>query len=141
MSTVADPVKTAAEYWYASSATHVSLFLKRIRIHRSSSARIDSYWTIAAFGVYTLTSCVTCTGDLMFLAAILYYDFGLTIGAEVEYFWKSANLSLVSTLFVINRYYGLLGPLPIIAEYFLDISEHVSTHEPQGKHDSASPSL
>lgn len=62
---------------------------------------------------------------MTFPVVILYYDYMLTIVAEVEYFWKSASFSIVSVLFVIIRYYGLMGPLPVIIEYFADIPEHV----------------
>ncbi|KAI0647197.1 hypothetical protein C8Q79DRAFT_611506 [Trametes meyenii] len=49
---------------------------------------------------------------------LLYYDFCLTFTAEVERFWKTARLSLFSALFVLNRYLGLLGPIPVMLEYF-----------------------
>ncbi|KAI0831457.1 hypothetical protein BC628DRAFT_1415955 [Trametes gibbosa] len=58
----------------------------------------------------------------------LYYDYLLTFSDEVEYFWKSANLSIISVLFVVNRYLGLLGPLPLILEYFVDLPEHTYTY-------------
>ena len=45
---------------------------------------------------------------------------------EIEHFWRTANVSLVSILFVLNRYYGLIGTLPLIFEYLVNISEHVS---------------
>ncbi|TBU35842.1 hypothetical protein BD311DRAFT_647487, partial [Dichomitus squalens] len=57
--------------------------------------------------------------------AILFYDFSLTFSTEVEYFWKSANISLFSVLFAANRYFGLLGPIPTIFEYFTSPSEQV----------------
>ncbi|KAI0807439.1 hypothetical protein C8Q74DRAFT_1227641 [Fomes fomentarius] len=63
-------------------------------------------------------NCLTLVGF-----AILYYDYTLTISNEIDFFWKSANVSLVSALFVIIRYYGLLGAVPLIVEYFADLSE------------------
>ncbi|EJF65977.1 hypothetical protein DICSQDRAFT_177373 [Dichomitus squalens LYAD-421 SS1] len=57
--------------------------------------------------------------------ALLYYDYALTLGDEVEYFWKSAGFSLSSTLFVFNRYFGLIGTFPIVFEYFAHLPEHV----------------
>ncbi|PIL24117.1 hypothetical protein GSI_13869 [Ganoderma sinense ZZ0214-1] len=54
---------------------------------------------------------------------VLYYDYALTFTDEVNYFWKSASLSVFSTLFVLNRYLGLIGTIPIIVEYFADIPE------------------
>ncbi|EIW60023.1 uncharacterized protein TRAVEDRAFT_70524 [Trametes versicolor FP-101664 SS1] len=53
----------------------------------------------------------------------LYYDYLLTLSDEIEHFWKSANLSIMSVLFVVNRYFGLLGPIAVVIEYFGDISE------------------
>ncbi|KAI0647191.1 hypothetical protein C8Q79DRAFT_925791 [Trametes meyenii] len=57
------------------------------------------------------------------LAAILYYDYFLTVIDEVEHFWKSATLSPVSVLFAVNRYLGLLAPVAIAVEYFGNSSE------------------
>ena len=42
-----------------------------------------------------------------FIPAILYYDYTLTLGDEIDYFWNTAKMSLVSTLFVLNRYLHL----------------------------------
>ncbi|TBU49953.1 hypothetical protein BD309DRAFT_946572 [Dichomitus squalens] len=53
--------------------------------------------------------------------SILYYDYLLTFGDEVGHFWGKAKMSLVSVLFVFNRYLGLLGPIPVIAEFFMDL--------------------
>ncbi|KAI9065135.1 hypothetical protein FKP32DRAFT_1568491, partial [Trametes sanguinea] len=57
--------------------------------------------------------------------AILYYDYLLTLFDEIDYFWKSANVSLVSVLFVIIRYVGLLAPIPVAIEYLADLPEIV----------------
>ena len=57
---------------------------------------------------------------------ILYYDFALTLVSEIEFFWMSTNWSIVSVLFVVNRYFGLLGTIPLALEYFGTLSEHVS---------------
>ncbi|TBU63740.1 hypothetical protein BD310DRAFT_915825 [Dichomitus squalens] len=51
--------------------------------------------------------------------SILYYDYLLTFGDEVAHFWGKAKMSLVSVLFVFNRYLGLLGPVPVITEFFM----------------------
>ena len=58
--------------------------------------------------------------------AILYYDFALTLVSEIEFFWTSANWSIISVLFVVNRYFGLIGAIPLGFEYFGTASEHVS---------------
>ncbi|KAI0362266.1 hypothetical protein OH77DRAFT_1515541 [Trametes cingulata] len=54
------------------------------------------------------------------LAALmmLYYDYCLTFSAEVERFWANARLSFASVLFVLNRYLGIFGPIPVLFEYF-----------------------
>ncbi|KAI0647196.1 hypothetical protein C8Q79DRAFT_1009322 [Trametes meyenii] len=54
--------------------------------------------------------------------AMLYYDYCLTFSMEVERFWRSARLSPVSILFVLNRYLGLLGPVPVLVEYLWNLS-------------------
>ncbi|CDO72854.1 hypothetical protein BN946_scf185002.g39 [Trametes cinnabarina] len=54
---------------------------------------------------------------------ILYYDYLLTVFDEIEYFWKSANLSVVSILFAIVRYLGLLGTIPVGLEYYANLPE------------------
>ncbi|KAI0362263.1 hypothetical protein OH77DRAFT_38378 [Trametes cingulata] len=54
---------------------------------------------------------------------LLYYDYVLTVFNEFQYFWRSANMSIISVLFAVNRYLGLLGPIPIAVEYFADLSE------------------
>ncbi|KAI0780787.1 hypothetical protein BD413DRAFT_608031 [Trametes elegans] len=59
---------------------------------------------------------------------VLYYDYSLTLFDEIEFFWKSANRSLVTVLFVINRYLGLLGPIPTALEYFTDLPEKACSY-------------
>ncbi|PIL24118.1 hypothetical protein GSI_13870 [Ganoderma sinense ZZ0214-1] len=56
--------------------------------------------------------------------AILFYDYTLTFSTEVECFWKSTHISFFSVLFVLNRYFGLLGAIPTIFEYFGSPSEN-----------------
>ena len=60
-------------------------------------------------------------------AAILYYDYAVTFFSEVQYYWMSASPSISFLLFVVNRYIGILGPIPVFFEYFSELSEHVST--------------
>ncbi|TFK83480.1 hypothetical protein K466DRAFT_498414 [Polyporus arcularius HHB13444] len=78
-------------------------------LRRASSVRFNNYLTLVGL-------------------TVLYYDYCLTFFSEVELFWKSANVSTVSVLFVIIRYYGLVGPIPLIFEYFVDLPEDVSCH-------------
>ena len=87
---------------------------------------MDNYWALAALGECTRGELVTnLTPSIL---ALLYYDYFLTFTAEIEHFWKSAKLSPAAALFVIVRYYGLLGTLPLIVEYFADIPEWVSAY-------------
>ncbi|KAI0752133.1 hypothetical protein C8Q74DRAFT_1373916 [Fomes fomentarius] len=54
--------------------------------------------------------------------AILYYDFVLTIPQEVDRYWKR-RLSWGSALFFLNRYSSVLSHIPIIYEYYWDVSQ------------------
>ena len=56
---------------------------------------------------------------------MLYYDYTLTLSSEIEHFWKRARFSLVSVLFVVNRYLGLLGSIPVAMEYFVHFKPEV----------------
>ena len=60
--------------------------------------------------------------------AILYYDYALTVMSEIQYFWSPPSFSPSFILFVISRYFGLLGPIPVFFEYFGIFPEHVSIH-------------
>ncbi|EED85708.1 predicted protein [Postia placenta Mad-698-R] len=52
-------------------------------------------------------------------AALLYYDYTLTLSMEYEQFWKQQKrLSLVAVLIVLNRYVSLLGEIPVIIFIF-----------------------
>lgn len=53
----------------------------------------------------------------------------MTFLSEVEYYWIPAKPSLSFFLFVINRYIGILGPIPVFFEYFAEVSEHVSVSD------------
>lgn len=58
-------------------------------------------------------------------AALLYYDFVLTIPQEVERYWER-KFSLPSFLFFLNRYMSVLCHIPVIIEFFGVIPESVS---------------
>ncbi|KAH9039464.1 hypothetical protein EDB83DRAFT_1718881 [Lactarius deliciosus] len=50
-----------------------------------------------------------------FPVAILYYDYALTLSREVEYFWPNPyRTGWVSSIFFLNRYFSILGHIPII---------------------------
>ncbi|TFK83482.1 hypothetical protein K466DRAFT_655206 [Polyporus arcularius HHB13444] len=68
----------------------------------------------------TLASSVRWNNSLAMVAlTMLYYDYSLTLSMELDRFWKRARFSLVSILFVVNRYLGLLGSIPVALEYFV----------------------
>ncbi|KAI0807435.1 hypothetical protein C8Q74DRAFT_1362937 [Fomes fomentarius] len=58
--------------------------------------------------------------------ALLYYDYALTISDELEYYWSPPSLSLSFALFVLNRYVGLLGSIPVFFEYTMAFAEQVA---------------
>ncbi|KAI0029567.1 hypothetical protein K488DRAFT_56100, partial [Vararia minispora EC-137] len=52
--------------------------------------------------------------------AILYYDYILTLPAEIEYIWLSGRLlSFPSAIFIVNRYLALVSHIPYIYESFV----------------------
>jgi len=54
---------------------------------------------------------------------ILYLDYCSTLPGEVERFWERFTWSWASALFLVNRYLSILGAIPVLLEYFGDISE------------------
>jgi hypothetical protein len=63
--------------------------------------------------------------------ALLVYDYFLTLGSEIERFWKGGfdrGLNWASFLFFANRYLALLGYIPVTLELFnqIDIDPTVS---------------
>ncbi|KAI0780785.1 hypothetical protein BD413DRAFT_11745 [Trametes elegans] len=74
----------------------------------------------------SLTSSIRLNNSLAVASmSLLYYDYFLTLSMEVEYFWRCARLSSASILFLLNRYLGLLGPIPIMVEYFGKVTPQV----------------
>ncbi|TDL24510.1 hypothetical protein BD410DRAFT_786014 [Rickenella mellea] len=53
--------------------------------------------------------------------SIFYYDFVLTFGEEVEYFWRP-KLGVVSLFFLVNRYLSFFGIIPLYLGEFRDWS-------------------
>jgi hypothetical protein len=51
--------------------------------------------------------------------ALLVYDYFLTLGSEIERFWRGtffSGLNWASFLFFANRYLGLVGYIPLALE-------------------------
>ncbi|OCH89167.1 hypothetical protein OBBRIDRAFT_794523 [Obba rivulosa] len=55
--------------------------------------------------------------------SILYYEYLATLSLEVKVYWKRGALSFAAILYTLNRYLALLGGVPIIFEFFGDMSE------------------
>ena len=62
--------------------------------------------------MWSFSSEAYCGGSL----AILYYDYALTFAREVEYFWPNPHRagSWISVIFFLNRYFAILGHIPIL---------------------------
>ena len=58
-------------------------------------------------------------------AAILYFDFFLTLPAEVDRYWTGNGCSWASLLFFMNRYMSIFCHIPIIYEFFWSMPESV----------------
>ncbi|RPD77000.1 hypothetical protein L226DRAFT_521662 [Lentinus tigrinus ALCF2SS1-7] len=56
------------------------------------------------------------------VSALLYYDYTLTVGAEIERFWYR-SWSVVSFGFFLNRYLSLLGHIPVMYELYASMSQ------------------
>jgi Family of unknown function (DUF6533) len=51
---------------------------------------------------------------------ILFYDYLLTLPAEVDRFWHPRSHTWASTVFLANRYLALLGHIPLFIRVFED---------------------
>ncbi|KZT28161.1 hypothetical protein NEOLEDRAFT_1176305 [Neolentinus lepideus HHB14362 ss-1] len=56
--------------------------------------------------------------------SILYYDYALTIGIEVDRFW-SPRWNWASFLFYLNRYLGIFGHIPVALQLFREFSSEM----------------
>ncbi|KAG6333075.1 hypothetical protein ID866_6010 [Astraeus odoratus] len=63
--------------------------------------------------------------NVLWTTAILYYDYTLTIGREIDLFWKwpRPSQALPSVLFIANRYITLIGHLPVLAYSFAQLDD------------------
>lgn len=59
-------------------------------------------------------------------AAILYYDYMITLGEEVTCFWRRRERNWTDVLFFTNRYVQLFGTAGMILETFGEITQRVS---------------
>ena len=123
-----DSMNASAESLYViHTPLHYRTFIALLTHAPSISAvRIDTSLTLAAFCEHMNF----LFGGMVVLsrryAAILYYDYALTVFSEIEYFWNPPSFSPSFALFAVSRYFGLLGPIPVFFEYFGVYPEHVS---------------
>ena len=66
-------------------------------------------------------NCITC------LLGILYYDYFITLGMEIELYWRKP-MSLGSFGFFLNRYLSVLGYIPAMIEFYGSIRFVVSCY-------------
>ena len=52
-------------------------------------------------------------------AAVLTYEYFLTLSIEIERFWSAKRLTWAIFFFFFNRYFTLLGHIPLMVEHFL----------------------
>ena len=64
------------------------------------------------------------------LAALLLYDYTLTIGREIELFWKRSRTSWTFSLFIANRYITLFGHVLPLVYSFWPYSDFSVCHDP-----------
>ena len=62
----------------------------------------------------------------MLLSAIVFYDYMLTFGGEIELIWKGHRRSWPFVLFIAVRYITIMGHFPAFAYSFLHLSHSVS---------------
>lgn len=57
--------------------------------------------------------------------AILYFDYFLTLPAEVDRYWTGSGWSWASFFFFVNRYMSIICHTPVIYEFFWPMPESV----------------
>lgn len=90
------------------------------------SVRLTDSLVVASASEYSSRLCLMLHSVSSDDLAILYYDYSLTLGAEVDRFWRVGRCSFVNILFVLNRYLALLGAIPVCFEFFGDLPREVS---------------
>lgn len=82
------------------------------------------FLSLVGFGEFFLFACPSKTVIIFDLAAILYYDYILTFGDEIQFVWGRKRSS-VTLLFFANRYVSILGNIPVILQTFENWSSTV----------------
>ena len=81
------------------------------------SREIDASMAAAVFSE-ALTHLALHTWHWLMCAAIVLYDYALTLAREIELFWQRPKRSWGFVLFVANRYAIILGHVPIMVYAF-----------------------
>ncbi|KAI0665123.1 hypothetical protein C8Q70DRAFT_1049292 [Cubamyces menziesii] len=97
----------------------------------------DGMETVDPVAAYFMYSVRFDTSLTLSAFTILYYDYAMTVLSEIQYYWSPPKLSTSFVLFAVNRYIGLLGPIPVFFEYFFLTTESYSLAMPSS---SALPS-
>lgn len=111
-----------------------------IRFNAAFSTIFD-YYTLGSFSA--LTPCQRLKSNRVLnvnLTVVLYYDYFLTLGAEVQYFW-GRKFSLSTFLFFTPRYLILIGGIPMALKYFGHWTVHVSKQDACQSHSHFLPVL
>ncbi|KAG6906223.1 hypothetical protein DXG01_015133 [Tephrocybe rancida] len=64
---------------------------------------------------------MTLNGDIyinLVSFTILYYDYALTLPAEIDRFWSTRTISWVSGFYYLNRYLTLFGHIPVVVQNY-----------------------
>ena len=81
------------------------------------AATVRLAFSTAAFGESNLSRSPTVRYSCNSGPAVLYFDYSLTFGDEVERFWMR-KFSPAAFGFFLNRYLSVLGHIPVMYEFF-----------------------
>ena len=67
--------------------------------------------------VFQIVRFETNQNCMTYLLGILYYDYFITLGMEIELYWRKP-ISLGSFGFFLNRYLSVIGYIPAMIEFY-----------------------
>jgi hypothetical protein len=63
---------------------------------------------------------------------ILYYDYLLTLNDEIRFLWPAKRLTVMTSVYYMNRYITLLGHLPLLfGRHLLSLSSEKGQVSPR----------
>ncbi|PIL26073.1 hypothetical protein GSI_11827 [Ganoderma sinense ZZ0214-1] len=92
----------------------------------SSSTQVNHIVQAISFSACWYPGAPTVPGRVLIsprATAILYFDFFLTLPAEVDRYWTGNGCSWASFFFFLNRYMSVICHIPIIYEFFWSMPE------------------